>query len=688
MSIFSAIASWVSATVFQSAIGAGVAFQTAAAVATGVGYATAAAVSIGISRALAPSVSVPKQTIQATIQQTDEPRRIYVGKNLVGGIRALFGTRGNDLYQLIVAAHGPIHSFEEFWIDSENVDLDASGNVTSGDAADFVNVQTRDGSGLGGDYSDLLSRFNYWSSDRELNGQATFLVKASAPGPSRFSKAFPKSYNTVFQWVIKGQEIYDPRDGDTNYSANAARVIAHYLTHDDGARMPYDDIDWDSVSAMADVCDIDIPQSGGGVKPNLRLWGYWTLDEAPTDVLDRMHSSSGIRVYETQEGKLGLIGGPYGRTACTLTHKDISAIETSDAIDEREGYNVLRVFHLDASQKYETIEVDPWRDEDRLEEEGEISKEYYLEMCPDLSQARRLAKQQMFDDNRPKVTITTNLVGLKARFPRYHGQRHTIMLDYRPEDGSGRVIAGEYEVINHNFDPIALECQIELARVDRASQEWDPSEEGQTTIDLPTDDGNPPPDISATLTQRVVQLTAGQYQAVLEVNAVPIPDRPDMSIQAQYRKTGASTWLDMIATDFSAESGAVEDGEEYEARVRFLGVFDGEDEWEMLGPITIEIDATAPGQPTELIPSNGTGYVHLSWRNPASTFYRARVYRNTLNDFGSASTVGTTGGVSGQISEFEDSTIAAATTYYYWVACANSSGVEGTPAGPATITTP
>ena len=106
-----------------------------------------------------------------------------------------------------------------------------------------------------------------------------------------------------------------------------------------------------------------------------------------------------------------------------------------------------------------------WRDESRLAIEGEIAQEYRLEMCPNTSQARRLAKRQMHDDNRAKVTIITNLVGLKARWPRRHGQRHTILLDYRPEDGSGREIVGEYEVIDHEFDPVSLECRIEIGRV-------------------------------------------------------------------------------------------------------------------------------------------------------------------------------------------------------------------------------
>lgn len=692
MAIFSAIAGFVTAAfnaVASSFLVASVGFSAASAIGFAVGNVVAAAIAIGVQRLLTPKISIPRAEIKAVINQADGPRRVYVGKNLAGGIRALFDVKGGKLYQLVMVNHGAITGFDEFRIDGEPVTVDGSGNVTGAGKDGYVTVQTRDGAALGGDYADL-SAFLGWTVDYRLDGQATFLVTAKAPNAEDFSKVFPKSYNTVFQWVIRGQAVYDPRTAATAYSDNAALVVAHYLTHADGYRLDTTEINWTNVAAMADISDVAIPQQAGGSAPNYRLWGYWTLDEDPINVLDRMHGSSGIRAYEMQDGRIGLIGGPFGTPSCTLTAKDIRQIRTSEAISERKGYNVLKVFFLSDIQNYELYEVDPWKDAARLAQEGEIAQEYRLEMCPNLSQARRLAKKQMHDDNRAKVEIVTNLVGLKARFPKLDGQRHTISLDYQPEDGSGRVIQGEYEVLNHEFDPIALECRIELAKVARASEAWDPSEEGTPVPPLPDPDPDLAPDIDVTLTQRVIEVTSGNFQAILEVEAVPIPDRDDISIEAQYKEgfPALPFWIDMSATGYTAQSQAVEDGKTYDVRARFAGVFDGVDEWTDLGPITIQVNSTPPGQPSGLSASNGSGDVQLSWRNPDGDFYKIRVYRNTVSDFGTASLIGTTGGVSGQISEFQDDTIAAATDYFYWVAAANVSGVEGTPAGPESITTP
>ncbi|REF69963.1 hypothetical protein [Paracoccus versutus] len=693
MAIFSAIAAgitWAFNAVFANALVASFGFYGAAAIGMAVGQIGAAAIAIGISRALQPKINIPVSEIQAVLNQTEAARRIYVGKNLTGGIRAFFHTKSGMLYQLVVIGHGRINSFAEFWVDGEPVTV-SSGAVTSTDKAGFMWVATRDGSGQGGNYPALSDAFPAtWGANRRLQSQATFLVRMKAPAPEDFAKIFPKSYNTAVQWVIEGQAIHDPRSNTSAYGDNAALVIAHYLTHADGYRLASGEVDWLSVEAMADVADLPIPQKAGGTAPNLRLWGYWTLDEGPVDVLDRMHASSGIRAYETQDGKIGLIGGGFGTPATTLTAKDISSIVTKEAINERDGYNVLVPFFLSEDQKFTVTELEPWRDEDRLAEEGEVSAEYRMEMCPNQSQARRLAKKQIHDDNRAKVEVVTNLAGLKARYPRFAGQRHTILLDYRPEDGSGRQIVGEYEVLNHQFDPINLECRIELAKVDRASEAWDPEEEGELIVAPPTPELDAPPELDAVVTQRIINTTGTTAQAVIEVAAVPIPDRDDLVVQAEYSMVSpeAGYWQRMVSSGMIATSPAISDRAIYAVRARWTGLFEGVDDWENLGSITIQVDATPPGQPSELIPSNGSGYVHLSWRNPTGAFASIRVYRNGTNDFGTATMIGSTGGASGQISEYQDDAISAATTYYYWVVAANVSSVEGTPAGPASITTP
>lgn len=690
MAIFSAIAYAFAYAGSFLAAAAGIPFATAVQVGMIAGQVGSAIAALAIQKALTPDVNIPQQEIQAVINQTDAPRRVYVGQYLAGGIRGFFDVKNGMLYQLVIAAHGAITSFDRFWIDGEVVELDGV-DVVNDPKEGFVFVSRKDGSAPGGDYDSLLTYFpGSWPASRLLMNQATFLVRSKAPDAEDFMKVFPKSYNTVYQWEIKGQAVYDPRTGATAYSDNAALVIAHYLTHPDGYRLAQDEVSWDSVAAMADWCDRRIPQKGGGTAPNMVLWGYWTLDEDPKQVLDRMKANSGIAVYEMADGRMGLIGGPFGQPSFTLTAADISDIQTSEAISEREGYNTLLLSHLHAGSKYEVVEVDAWRDQERLAQEGEITKELALEMCPSTSQCRRRGKMQIHDDNRQRIEVITNAVGLKARYPKQHGQRNIIALDYRPEDGSGRVIQGEYEVDDHEIDPKTLMCRIALKRIDRAAEEWDAdAEEGAGPVGVIEAEADPAPAIEAVLTQRITDVTEASSIVSLEITALPVPDRNDLSVQARYRKVGATRWIAMQTTGMVAVSEPVEDGEQYEAQARFKGVFKGVDEWENLGPITVRVDQVAPGQPTDLFVSWSAGGVHTTWRNPQTKFHRIRLYRGGASStFAQATIVDTTGGVPGQISELRDETAANGTSYRYWIVAANVSGLEGTPAGPAPISTP
>lgn len=686
-SAISAIAGWISSTVYIGAMNLGL-VNAAGTIGSIAGKLATALIATGIQRALVPKVNIPTSEVQATINQEDAARRVYIGRNLAGGIRAMFDTKGGKLYQPIVVQHGALTAFDEFWIDGEPATLDEDGAVVAGEKSGYVTVETRLGDGPGGDYA-TLAVFSYWNAARRLEDQATFLVTASAPRGNDFMKVFPKASQTAFQWVIRGQAVHDPRTGTVGYSENAALGIAHYLTHSGGYRLDDADMHWASVEAMADWCDVAMPQLAGGTAPTSSLCGYWSMDEEPSQVLARMNTACGIRAYETEDGRIGLIGGSFGDPACTITTKDIRSIRTSSAISEREGFNTLRVWFMSADHRFSMTEVDPWIDQARVDTEGEISQEFRPDMCPNLSQARRLAKRSMHDSNRAKVEIVTNLVGLKARYPKQHGQRHTILLDYRPEDGSGREIIGEYEVMDHEFNPISLECRIELARVDRASDAWEPEEEGTLPAPLPGRDSDEAPELHAVVSQRTEQLGGilGLF-ATLFVEATPVVGRDDLTIAARYRQVGTSQWTAMSAEGLTATSAIVSDRRAYEVEARWQGSFTGVAAWVSLGTIMVTANATPPGAPTELIASPGAGsaYVHLSWRNPAEEFAELRIYRGTTATVGDAGLIATTGGAAGQLSEVQDHTAAASVPYWYWVRAVNSSGIEGATAGPATIT--
>lgn len=97
MAVFSSIAYGIGYAVgFLGAV-AGLSTATTLALATAVTNFAITAAASAVVRALSPRPSIPQQEIQAVINQTDAPRRIYVGQNLVGGIRALFEVKDGIL---------------------------------------------------------------------------------------------------------------------------------------------------------------------------------------------------------------------------------------------------------------------------------------------------------------------------------------------------------------------------------------------------------------------------------------------------------------------------------------------------------------------------------------------------------------------------------------------------------------
>ena len=81
--------------------------------------------------------------------------------------------------------------------------------------------------------------------------------------------------------------------------------------------------------------------------------------------------------------------------------------------------------------------------------------------------------------------------------------------------------------------------------------------------------------------------------------------------------------------------------------------------------------AAAPDAPTGLSATGGDGQVSLSWTASADADGH-RVYRNTSNDFGTATQVGADLGA--EASSFLDETVTNDTEYFYWVTAFNAVG--------------
>lgn len=112
--------------------------------------------------------------------------------------------------------------------------------------------------------------------------------------------------------VKNGRHVYDPRDTQTKFSANAALVYLDYLrTY---RKVPDSDIIWDQFKIAANICDEAVAIGDGQYEKRYEIHGEFDLDESPAKILDAMLEACGGQAVYTG-GKHGILVGAYNGPA-------------------------------------------------------------------------------------------------------------------------------------------------------------------------------------------------------------------------------------------------------------------------------------------------------------------------------------------------------------------------------------
>lgn len=673
MAIFTAISMWATA-----ALGAGWSLLGLSPAMTSALFSVGRAVSWSLASQALARQSVPAQKVQAIITQTDSPRVRAYGRVLLGGPKAFFEAQDGTLHQIVVIHHGAVDGLIRFWVDGEPVTLDADNKVHR-----YMRLLFRDGSGpVSGDYPEVLSRFpGLWTSQHRLQWQATFNTAFGDPADEDFVGYFPKGTQTMVQAEVRASRVRDML-GAMVYSENAALCIRDYLIHPDGWRIPAASIDDDSFGRFAVICGQAVPLLAGGTEPRYRLCGHYALDDAPKDVAARMLATCDGQVHQTPEGKVGILGGAWSEPDVTITADDILELSVEDGFDPFTDFNILKGTFTSPAHSYQPIEVPDIRHEADLAMQGERVEQIEIDMCPSGSQMQRLMKIIAAKRRRDMTgTLTTNLVGLKARFPKGDGI-HTIRVR-APDFG----LDGVFEVTSHRFSVPDGWCEIGIASLANPYP-WTASMERPiptATGELPKPVKVIPPPSGASLTQVHVRISGDTYGGKLRLTVNSV-SRNDLTLQAQVAvgnvaadAAGSVTWTAMSGDRFSAETGILQNEQTYTVRYRWRG----QGNWQKAGAVTIVANPNVPSAPTGFARVGTTG-AQFQWRNPPDNFWKARLFRSSSPTFAGASYVDDIAGLPGQVSAYTDTPPAG--TWHYWVVALNGSSVASPPAGPLTIT--
>lgn len=468
---------------------------------------------VGLSVGLSYLSSVlfrPKQPkpedVQQSVKNPIAPRQRHYGRVKTSGPWVFAQSKHGDFHKVLALGTGELDAIEELWCDDNIVEVDANGFATTlpynDTAGSFLAFRYRLGLPTETHYSDLEAAFPEWDEDHVGHGVASIYGFQKAADVEGTAKVFPNTVQTSYRVVARGSKVYNPSNELTEWTDNAAAIIRDYMTHPDGMRLPLSLFTTTQATAgwlaAYNRCNEAIPRKAGGTEARYRLWGSYSFDERPADVLGRMLASCDGRVIPTPDGGITLDIGTWAEPSVVLNPDAIVGFsELSRGRDIMTTANVISATYLSPNHDYQSTDADRWIDEDDVSERGEIVNELQFNMSPSHGQARRLMKLAAYRAKPSWVgQFQCNMRGLAAfgerfvriTYPLFEIDEVFEIVDFRFEIGEGNILSG-----------VTLQVQ----SMPEEAYDWDAAtEEGEEPLS----------------------------EEVIVDNTIPVPDAPDVSL--------------------------------------------------------------------------------------------------------------------------------------------------------------
>lgn len=568
-----AVAATWAANAAAALLPAGISTGTFIAVGSTVYWGTTVALTVGLTYGVQvlTAPDIPKPEVGKTnFKQNIPPRRSGYGRARIAGYYMLWEASASA-YDIVALHDGRIGGFVSFYLNDDAVTLGYLGNpnrVTpvEGDKYGGEGVfiywrpgdATEDSYNSEVDFSELGS--DIWTGLHRGDGIASTMLLCRAASAEHFPNRYPNGVpqisavcdqTPVYDWRDVGQGFGD--EGTWEASDNPVVNLAHYLcVAPHGPRYEWTTrilprlADW---TTAADACDEPIPLKAGGFEERYTVGGFYSYDNAPTDVIASLLSSFDGWMAEGGDGALIVRAGNYEPPTVTLDMDEghITGFQYRRFTPDNEAVNELRVSYTSPAHDYTEVETDPWRDEDDILARGVVrSQPISLIWVQRNSQARRLAKRRMSRLSAGvRGTVTTNLAGLEALGERYVRLRI-------PTVATLADIVVEVEKVE--FDLLNLACTITWTAADPNVDSWNPeTEEGDGPVQP---DRAEPMVIDAPTINLVTAFVDGGGKR-LHVKLVD-PARPDLTPATRWRVTGGVSWVEATHTGAAPSGGFVQ----------------------------------------------------------------------------------------------------------------------------------
>ncbi|MEM8822032.1 MAG: hypothetical protein AAGF30_00330 [Pseudomonadota bacterium] len=602
-----------------------------------------AVIQVGAGLLLSAVLGKPKQPKFAEPQERPRPqdgqenftdqigsRRVWYGRNLVGG-QLIFGrSRGGMLHRIFVHGQGEIERFVECRIDGRQYNVEEDGRVlvspyNLGDGGSLLRIETRSGEVPAVPYSRPEEAAPEWGAAHRGDGLWTTYMRCQQRSQNTQLTSYPTGAPTL-QWVADCSRVYDPRTGARVFTDNAALVIADWLSHPDGFALE-NVLEEAELVAAANAANEVRQLASGGTTRMWRLAGSASLSARPEATLVAMLDACAGDLRLRPTGLIGLTIGGDPDPVITLTDDDVlEFLRGDDGPDVLDRYTELPITYVDENLDWTETTADPWVDlagEQRLGATI-VGGPLDLRFAPNHAQARHVGKIRTARDNSPgRWRIRYKLSALPAIY------ENTVRLDH-PSLG----IDGVWRVQPYTVSMEDLSVTLDLVRIDGQPRTWSVVEEGlpQSLPPQPPDDDNPPSPATG-----VQAFGSGDPESPGIFVAFNAPAAADTTHYVAWRETGDTDWTPamMVGGELGVQISGLADAVDHDIAViaarRESFDPDAADVTDVrVTGVQSRTDRPAPVVPTGLsVVDVGSGQANVTVTASASTFGRTtEILRN------------------------------------------------------------
>ena len=666
-----------------------------------------AGVSTVVASALSPKPKMP--SIGGNIGVSVDPigaSEIIYGQIRKGGVKTYHETTGDGTYYhyILTLAMHEVEEIGTIYVNDDAVTLDNDGYVTSDGWNSKILVKKFTGTST----QNIYQQLNPLPNGPENIG-TTFHGKGVACIYVRlqWDKDVFQSGQPLVTAVVKGKKVYDPRKDSTSsaydsslgvtshrtndastweYSSNPALAMRDYLTSTQGVAADHSQIDDDMIATAADDC------ANTGVanaeENSFEIGGSITTGDSKLNNLNNLIKCLNGTLFWAQ-GKFRLVAGAYHAPTISdaFTLDDVRGpISIQTRHSRRDLVNTVRGTFVDKDERwiatdFPTVQLADMSEDNDVESVIDVD----LPLVTKSAAAQRLAKQILYT-SREQITLSAKF-SAKA----YQVQvGDTIKLTMSRYGWTNKVfLVKGWKATGGDGSPI--EVELTLQETSSTAYEWSVSADEYAAI---TANNTSLDDIANSLTIGTIQNTQetslqpdGTVVAKAALSWTAPSNGQIVSYDVEWKASGDSFYSKASTDTSNILLTNLISGLSYTVRVYAVTARGNRSNSTNRGSLTFTAagDTTAPATPAARSPAlkvGGYRTATIGWTAPSDDDLKGyKVYRNTSNSQPENEIALTAD------TQYTDSGLDDATTYYYWVEAFDNSGNDSSALSIGSLTT-